>query len=82
MNRELCIQLELFSILNSFLLKGCLSEVSLPNIRNTYSNVMFKRWMNILLDYINLNSRYFDSTYNNICNSFIYPMVPRTLCES
>ena len=42
MNRELCIQLELFSILNSFLLKGCPSQVSLPNVRNTYSIVMFR----------------------------------------
>ena len=29
-----------------------LTKVSLPNTRNTYSNVILKQLMNILLDYV------------------------------
>ena len=60
MNRELCIQLELFSIPNS---SETITKASYsPNIRNAYPNGMFKQWMGILLEYINKYIRYFDLT--------------------
>ena len=48
---------------------------------------LIKQWINILLDYLNENPRYFDLTYNNIYNYFNYPKVaqtyagPHILCE-